>query len=153
MFAGVVFHYLYRGLIPADRAYFGIGTLFATFCAWWWAGPQSASLPVAWNYAFALLTFAAAFSWPERLDGNRLFDFFANISYPLYVIHGVGGYVLLRILLDRGTGALLALVVTTAGCIALSWFLHLLVERPSQRLGRRFGRQVNDSLAPAVASG
>lgn len=136
MFIGVMFHYLYHGKIDANKAYLGIGVLFAFFCVHWWAGPYSANISVAWNYAFALLTFAFAYSFPNLFKSNRLFDFFAKISYPLYVIHGVSGYVALRIMLEVGVKAWVSLIVVTGCAIAISYLLHRYIERPFQNLGK-----------------
>lgn len=155
MFIGVMFHYLYRGKIDANKAYLGIGGLFAIFCIHWWAGPYSANLRVAWSYAFALLTFAFAYSFPGFFKSNRLFDFLADISYPLYVIHGVAGFVALRIMLDMGFKAWASLLIVTIACLFLSWLLHILVESPSQKLGKQLaakltGRRLN---TPALQQG
>lgn len=137
MFIGVLFHYLYRGKIDANKAYLGVGCLFAMFCIHWWAGPYAANLGVAWSYAFALLTFAFSYSFPNLFKSNRVFDFLADISYPLYVIHGVAGYVALRIMLDMGFKAWSSLLIVTAACLFLSWLLHVLIESPSQKLGKQ----------------
>lgn len=53
------------------------------------------------------------------------------------MIHGVAGYVALRILLDLGMKAWVSLLIVTGGCIFLSWVLHKLVEKPSQRVGKK----------------
>ena len=137
MFTGVAFHYLYRGKIDPVRAALFVGALFALFCTHWWAGPYSAGFGVARSYAAAVLTFVFAYTFPGIFKGNRLFDFLADISYPLYVIHGVAGYVALRILLDKGVGPWPSLFVVTVGCLVASSLLHVLVERPSQALGKR----------------
>jgi len=156
MFIGVLFHYLYRGKIDANKAYLGIGCLFAMFCIHWWAGPYSANLGVAWSYAFALLTFAFAYSFPHLFKSNRLFNFLADISYPLYVIHGVAGYVALRIMLDMGFKAWLSLLIVTSVCLFLSWLLHVLIERPSQRLSKQLAAKFTGRRlagAPMVQQG
>lgn len=137
MFIGVLFHFLHLGKIDASKAYFGIGAFFAMFCIHWWSGPYSANLGVAWSYAFALLTFAFSYSFQHLFRSNRVLDFFADISYPLYVIHGVAGYVALRIMLEMGFRAWFSLLVVTTICIASSWLLHVLVEAPSQKLGKK----------------
>lgn len=92
---------------------------------------------MAWSYAFALLTFAFAYSFPNIFKSNRVFDFLADISYSLYVIHGVAGYVALRIMLDMGFKAWSSLLIVTTTCLLLSWLLHVLIESPSQKLGKR----------------
>jgi peptidoglycan/LPS O-acetylase OafA/YrhL len=137
MFIGVAIHYLYRGKIDRVRAGVFVAALFALFCTHWWVGPYSAGFGVARSYAAALLTFGVACACPRIFNGNRVFDFLADISYPLYVIHGVAGYVALRILLDKGVGPWPSLFVVTVGCLVASSLLHVLVERPSQALGKR----------------
>lgn len=136
MFIGVVFNYLYRQIIAPDRAYLYIGGLFALFCIHWWMGPYSGSLGVAWSYAFALLTFSFAYSFPHFFGRNTVFNFFADISYPLYVIHGIAGYVALRIMLDLGFKAWISLLVTTSAAVLLAWLLHVLVEQPFRKFGK-----------------
>lgn len=150
MFVGVLFHYLHHGKMDADKAYLGIGLLFAMFCIHWWVGPYSANLGVAWSYAFALLTFAFAYSFPSLFKSNRVFDLLADISYPLYVIHGVAGYVALRIMLDVGFKAWVSLLIVTTACLFLSWLLHVLIENPSQKLGKRLAAKLTGaSIKPA----
>ncbi|MBO3276222.1 acyltransferase family protein [Pseudomonas schmalbachii] len=143
MFIGVIFHYLHCGRLTPIKAYAGIAGLFTLFCTHWWLGPYSASLPVAWSYAFALLCFIFAYRFPNLFRANRIFNFLANISYPLYVIHGVAGYVALRIMLDLGFKAWVSLLVVTAAALSLSWLLHVLVEQPSQVLGKRLGAKLS----------
>ena len=145
MFIGVLFHYLYCGKIEANKAYLGVGCLFCMFCIHWWAGPYSANLGVAWSYAFALLTFAFAYSFPSLFKSNRVFDFLADISYPLYVIHGVAGYVALRIMLDMGFKAWVSLLIVTAICLFLSWLLHVLIESSTQKLGKSLAAKLTGS--------
>ena len=146
MFIGVVFNYLYRGLIDAGKAYLGIGALFALFCIQWLISPNSASIGLAWSYAFALLTFSFAYSFPGFFKSNIVFDFMARISYPLYVIHGVAGYVALRVMLDMQIKAWLALLTVTAVCIFMSWIVHVLVEAPSQDIGKRLAARLTGAI-------
>ena len=155
MFIGVLFHYLYREKIDTNKAYFGIGGLFAIFCIHWWMGPYSANLGVAWSYAFALLTFAFSYSFPNLFKSNRAFNFLAEISYPLYVIHGVAGYVALRIMLDMGLMAWASLLIVTTTCLCMSWLLHVLIEHPSQELGKQLAAKltVHRSITPMARHG
>ncbi|WP_439112242.1 acyltransferase family protein [Hydrogenophaga sp.] len=149
MFIGVMFHYLKRGMIDANKAWLGICGLFAMFCIHWWAGPYSENLGVAWSYAFALLAFAFSYSFPNIFKSNRMFDFLADVSYPLYVIHGVAGYVALRIMLDMGIKAWISLLIVTASCLLVSWLLHILIESPSQKFAKKISAKLsNSSIKP-----
>ena len=137
MFIGVMFQFLHAGKIAPEKAYLGVGGLFSLFCIHWWAGPYAGGISVAWSYAFALLTFGFAYAFPRLFKANRAFDFLADISYPLYVVHAVAGYVVLRILLEIGWPVWAALGAVTLLCIALSWLVHVVVELPTQAIGRR----------------
>ncbi len=137
MFIGVVFHYLYSKEITVNQAWIFIGIIFALFCISWYIGPQSAIFGVISNYAYALLTFTFAYTYPSIFKSNIVFDFFANISYPLYVIHGVAGYIALRILLDSGVKNWAALLIVTSTCFLFAWILHKLIEQPSQAISKR----------------
>ncbi|TPN34810.1 acyltransferase [Mesorhizobium sp. B1-1-6] len=136
MFIGVVFHYLHVGALTAERALFLNASLFFGFSILLGqAMPGLASM--AWTYGFAVLVFAFAASFPQLFQRTRIGNFFADISYPLYVIHGVAGYAGLRVLIDLGVKAWLSLIIITAGATGLAWVLHVVVETPSHNLGKR----------------
>jgi len=143
MFIGVMFHYLHRRSIGPNQAYFGIGLIFLLFCLQWRFGPYAEGVGLIWSYAFALLVFSFAYSFPNLFRANRVADFLADISYPLYVVHGVAGYVVLRILLEWGIKAWLALLVVTGLCLLVAWLIHHFVEYPSQAIGKRLGAKLS----------
>jgi peptidoglycan/LPS O-acetylase OafA/YrhL len=151
MFIGVMFHYRYQGKIGADRAYLGIGGLFVLFCLIWRLyGANSPPFTMAWSYAFALLTFCLAYSFPRLFKGNPIFNFFADISYPLYVVHAVPGYVALSIMLDQGYNSSVSLLTVTLGSFLLAWLLHLSVERPTQKLGKCLASKMGGGRSPTL---
>lgn len=137
MFIGVVFNYVFRKIIEPEKAIFFI-TLFLILSALIAkSGIFIYSLKYAWSYGFALLTFAFAFANQQLFQSNRIVNFMSDISYPLYVIHGVAGYSLLRILLDMGLKPWVSLLITTFIAVLLAFLLHKLIELPSQKLGKR----------------
>ena len=148
MFVGVVFCFLHEGRLAATRAWLGIAGLFALFCLHGWALPDGLDLREACSYGFGLLAFAVAFVFPQLFRANPLFDFLAAISYPLYVVHAVMGYVALRIMLDRGLAPEMCLPIVTAASIGLAWLMHRLVELPSQHYGRTLAQRL---AVPAAA--
>ncbi len=138
MFIGVVFHYLHQGLLKKTKAIISIITLFMFFVFLRYIGPRQAEFMVVWSYAFALITFTLAFIYPHFFKGNKIFDFLADISYPLYVVHNIAGFMALRILLDKGVGVGFSLIIVTFAAIGLAWIIHHVIERPMQVTGKRF---------------
>lgn len=150
MFVGVAFNYLARGwLTPAPMI--GISVLLCGAMALVWNHTRPLDPVWAWSYAAALVVFSAAYA----AQHSRLFrpwrvtEFFADISYPLYLVHGVIGYVLLRIFLDQGWPASLAAVTTTGLVVAFAWGLHRVLEMPTHHWGKRVARRW--AVAPRVS--
>lgn len=152
MFIGVALHYLHMNILKPSVAYLLVASLFFLFSYLWVNGLEKENLNVLLNYGGALVVFLFAYAFPDVFKGNRLFDFMANISYPLYVVHGMFGYVALRILLELRVKAWLSLLVVSASAILIAWIVHLFVEGPSQSLGKRFARliQVRSGTAEAA---
>ncbi|MBN8884413.1 MAG: acyltransferase [Rudaea sp.] len=153
MFIGTLFHFLHTRSLRAELALF-IGTsLFAMFAWLLMTGVFSGEATLLWSYVLATLLFGFAASFPRCFRATRLGNFFADISYPLYAIHGVAGYVALRLLLDAGVATWASLAVTTAAALALAWLLHVAIEVPSDRLGKRLARRLQfGAAAPDAAS-
>ncbi|MFC7551220.1 acyltransferase family protein [Pseudoroseomonas wenyumeiae] len=114
----------------------------ALFLLSWKYGPRdgtydSAALSYAWGLAIFTLCFLAR-GWVAPVAVlHRL----ASISYPLYLVHSILGFVLLRLLMLRfglGYGPALALALLAA--LVLAWALHHLVERRSIAWGKALGR-------------
>lgn len=141
MFIGVSFHYLFVAKISAMKNILLIAGFFALMCIVWQTGPFQSGFYIAWSYAFALLTFALAYRYPKIFRANPVGDFFASISYPLYVCHGLAGYVGLRMMLDAGVPTVLALKTVTVVAITLAWLLHKFVEKPSLAFGKKLSQK------------
>ncbi len=147
MFIGVVFHYLYCHKIKPDVGYLVIGILFIMFCIAWRSGPYSENLILAWSYAFALLTFMLASSFPHFFKANPVVNFLADVSYPLYVIHSIAGYVALRVMLDMNFKVWTALTLVFIASLLLSWFLHRFIERPTQKFGKKLAEKLSFGIS------
>ena len=101
---------------------------------------------LCYNYGYALMLFALLFAL-RRLDRPRwLPDALAAISYPLYLVHFIAGFSVLKLLtLGRWSGLRLsyeaALVVAVLVAVGIATLLHYAVELPSLALGRRLTRR------------
>ena len=83
------------------------------------------------SYGFALVIFALAYAFQHRIPYSRCLNLLAEISYPLYVVHGVSGYVLLTVLVEAGCRAYLAIPATMVVFLGVAYLLHIGVEKPS----------------------
>jgi len=93
------------------------------------------------NYGYALVVFSLCYLWRERFRAVRVLDFFAAVSYPLYLVHAVSGYVVMHILMDRGLPYLAAAPLALVVILCAATVLHYAVELPTASLGKRLGRQ------------
>lgn len=137
MFLGVVLNFMYRNKITPQGCFVFVSIYVLMFLYQWQSGPLAEDFSPAWSYGLAFLFFVIAYANNGFFSGNRFFSFFADISYPLYVVHGVTGYVALRILLDLGVKAWVSLLVVSSGVVVIAWAIHLFVEVPSQHFGRK----------------
>jgi peptidoglycan/LPS O-acetylase OafA/YrhL len=152
MFIGVAFNLHYRGRLERAPLIFVIATLFSLFAGAWHLGRLHGISIQLWSYGAALACFALAYAGPQGWARNRLLRFLADISYPLYVVHAIAGFVLLRILLDRGTPAAAAIAAVLLGALALAWLIHRFVEAPTHRLGRRLAYRLSRNVGKAGAA-
>ena len=139
MFIGTALHMAYRRWISVHWAGLAMLALLAMALVLLVVGPDKAGLALAPAYLAALAFFLIAYRFPAVFRANRLVNFFADISYPLYVVHGVSGYAVMRLMLERGAHPVLAVLVASAMAIMVAWLLHLAIERPSQALARSLG--------------
>ncbi|MFO1116294.1 MAG: acyltransferase [Beijerinckiaceae bacterium] len=149
MFTGVALNYRQRGLIGRGAAALWIGACVVMFLAAWetkFLGPGWKPIFVGViepeSYLAALGLFVAAMAAQKFFVSHRLFRFAADISYPLYVVHGMAGYVMLQLLVGRGVEAHVALLLTLAAVFGAAWLIHRFVEMPTHRFGQRLARRI-----------
>ena len=143
MLVGVLFSYHLRGII-SGRALLGSASLLSAIFAVCWR--QSVLAPsfadVAPSYAFALLVFSLLFAARKYVRNIRLLDGLAAVSYPLYLVHPLVGFSLLRVLtVGCGMRYALALAVTFPAVIVLAALTHVAIERWSIAAGHRIAQR------------
>jgi peptidoglycan/LPS O-acetylase OafA/YrhL len=108
--------------------------------------PVATAIPLLFAaFAFTTVFLPPKLQWPLT---NRVTSFVAEISYPLYILHGivlvlVARAVKFRFDLDplRKVGFIL---LVFACSLLVAWIVHKLVERPARQLGKRFARRFDD---------
>ncbi|WP_052046309.1 acyltransferase family protein [Candidatus Paracaedibacter symbiosus] len=136
IFIGVALNYGYRQEISQHVTFFMVTGLFLLFLSLWYTNLSIAFFTRWPSYGAAIVTFIMGSKFSHFFESNRFFDFFANISYPLYVCHAVAGYVLLRIFLDQGASIGMALTLTTMLSLCCAWMIHRSVEMPFIKCGK-----------------
>ncbi|MBP5059570.1 acyltransferase [Pseudomonas chlororaphis] len=149
MMIGVAFNYHFRGLLSLEKLFaISVGMLcvfgYSCFMEGW-----QVEVIVSYFAAFALFT--AFYLLDKDWSGGPVFDFLANISYPLYACHGAFGIVGMRIMIDHDIGAMPALAMQVAITILLSWIIHKAIENPTHILGKKLAEMLRASPAPIAA--
>jgi len=138
MMIGVAFNYHYRDLLSTEKLF---AITFSMLCVFGYCCLMEGwQIEVIVSYFAAFALFSVLYLLAREWNGGPVFRFLANISYPLYACHGAFGIVGMRIMIEHGVGAILALAMQTAATILLSWGIHKLIENPTHILGKKLGR-------------
>jgi len=150
MFLGCLFYYVLYGELDA-RSAIGYGALiFGLFVAIGAMHETQVFGPLVKNYTYALILFAGCYWLRERFRSNRLLDFLADISFPLYLVHSMIGYVVMPILIDRGMSYTLACVVCVGLAVLVASLVHVYVELPANALGRHVSKRAVGRLPARI---
>ncbi len=115
--------------------------------AFWTPG----SLYLTLGAAFAALVWLATGRYGKWLSWRPLI-FLGRVSYPLYLVHGVLGFAVIRYGVMHGWTTLNGVIAAGAVSLLAATLLHFLVELPGERLSRAiFGRPVSSAAVPDVA--
>jgi peptidoglycan/LPS O-acetylase OafA/YrhL len=99
-------------------------------------GGESVSIyPV--SCGIGLIIFSNVYIIRDKLKYNRIINFFAEISYSLYVIHGVISYIVMSVLERLGFNPYLAIAIAVTVSTVLAYALNRAVERPTIKLGKK----------------
>ena len=154
MLVGVLFNYHLRGLLGWRGLVLSVVGMMALFAACWTRSVLAYQFPdVTKNYACALVLFGALYAVRDRVPPSRLLNALAAISFPFYCLHSLIGYSVLRWFVVGGHVAFPAALAATFATVAvLATGLHVLVERPTVRLGKRLRRDLAQAGAQPWAA-
>jgi len=137
MFLGCLFYYVFYGELDAHAALaYGV-IVFGMFAAIGSFYESELFGPLVKNYAYALLMFWACYLARNRFRKQRILDFLADISFPLYLVHSTIGYVAMPILIDQGMSYGLAWPTCVGLAILVAWVVHGCVELPANAFGKK----------------
>ena len=87
----------------------------------------------------------------QVLGRIRLLIVLGEIAYPIYVVHFVSGFAIIRALEANGVSPLMAILVASAAAIGLGKLFNLAFERPAERHGPALIREVVHAGGGAIA--
>ncbi len=146
MFIGVVFNFIYRKNIKNIYGYYIIFVIMIMFCIHGQAGPYTQGIKFISSYILAVITFYMCFIFKYSFYSSNILKFLSKISYSLYIIHGIFGYVILRILIEIGTPVLLAILSTLCCVLGVATILNYFIELPSQKIGKKLASHFQYSV-------
>jgi len=136
MFLGCLFYYvLYDELTVRTALAYGavIYALFLIVSAFYEATFFG---PLATNYTYALVLFSVCYLLRQRFRDNKVIDFVADVSFPLYLVHSTIGYVTMPILIDRGIPYTFAWMICLGLALCVAFLVHRYVELPVNAFGK-----------------
>ncbi|WP_254225172.1 acyltransferase family protein [Burkholderia multivorans] len=132
LFIGTLFNFRFHDRISRATLIGSVFAMFTIMLATWPKTPIADQFPsVPLNYFYALVVFSVCFAFRNRFRPLKFIDFFADISYPLYLVHAVSGYAIIRLLMAAGFRYYQAAVVALACSVAVAYILHRVVEVPT----------------------
>jgi len=150
MFIGVAFHYAYAGRLKvAQTAGIAIGFL-ALFFLLIVLSPNAGNPIAALSYGPAIVLFGVAYALPRAFGSNGVTTFFADISYPLYLVHEVMGFVIIRTGIALGVSPALSIPAAILLAILVAWGIHVTLETRAQQFGKRLARSLSAAPAPPL---
>ncbi len=143
MLIGVLFNFHHRKGITTKSLFLSVIFLFALFTIDWKFSVLSTGYQKAvYNYGLALLVFSVFYFYRYKIKTNIILDFFADISYPLYIIHPIVGYTIMSIYLDcYPAQKLMAIFIAFSVSSCIAYILHELVERKSNLIGKKLAKR------------
>lgn len=135
MFIGVAFNYAFRNAMSLVKLFFIVTVLSVMF----FMGMQLNGEPPAalQGYFAALLIFSASAATHKYWKRTKVLGFLADISYPLYVVHGVMGYAILSHMTAAKFSPTASMLTAIIVSVTVAWALHVIVEMPSQVIGKK----------------
>ncbi|MFZ6741877.1 acyltransferase family protein [Undibacterium sp. JH2W] len=137
MLIGLFFYYAYQQKIPNQKLVFCALLQLMIFAMTWSCSSIQDQFPIVTKiYFFGFVLFSLAYVFRNTFRKNRLFDFLADISFPLYLVHSLAGYVMIKILMSYACSFYLSVLLALFVVTALAYAIHIFVEMPTNSFGK-----------------
>ncbi|WP_313063400.1 acyltransferase family protein [Atlantibacter hermannii] len=148
MIIGVAFNYVFRGLLSLKKVIIIVIIIACLFFCGMLINNDPNS--VAISYAAALIIFTLSAVTSKYWKSSAILGFLADISYPLYVVHGVMGYAILAHLTSAGVSPFASIMAATITSVTVAWILHVTIETPSHNVGKKLMKLISVKKTYAV---
>ncbi|MGU7813865.1 acyltransferase family protein [Burkholderia sp. AW49-1] len=152
LFIGTLFNFRLNQRISTTTLFGSAVAIFIAFLASW---PHTSLAGQFWatpvNYFYALVVFSFCFLLRDRFRPLKIVDFFADISYPLYLVHAVTGYAIIRLLMAYHFRYYQAAAIALTFAVGVAYVLHRIVEMPTANIWKVRKRAPNQDR-PAEAA-
>lgn len=144
MLIGICFYNLYQKHWTLKEFIVVLQVIFLLFILSVVNGPNTGIIEMYFvSYSLALLVFLNIYFLRDSFKYNAILNFLANISYPLYVVHGVNGYILMTVLDKINFNPYICIIITVSLSILIAWIMHIFIEKPMNNFGRKLVRKGN----------
>lgn len=153
VFVGTVAYEVWRNQWSLRRGVTVGAVLYGLFTVSILANPNGPlAVPYLTSSVLAIGLFALLAANAERVKYSPWLDRLGSISYPLYLLHQVNGYVLMRWLEAHGVSYYIGLPIAIAAAVGGALLVHQLVELPMMRIGKRIAGAGKSANANANAT-
>ncbi|HVE94045.1 MAG TPA: acyltransferase [Acidimicrobiales bacterium] len=143
IFLGVVIHFVFAGRWRMREGLVIGGTLGMLYGIALYVGPFAPNATIYLRSSIlALGVFLTFLKLGDRVPRWRVLDAVSSISYPLYMVHSVSGFVLMHAVYVRTDNYYLALAVALPVAVCGAALIHRLIEVPTLAYGRRLGQRL-----------
>ena len=98
------------------------------------------------NYTYALLVFSLFLLLRNRLPQFKFIGFISRISFSVYIVHGLNGYMLMSVLDHAGVAPHFCILIAIAATTLLATLFYKAVEEPLSRILRTRRKKDEESI-------
>lgn len=143
MMIGILYYYQIKNKISLPELFLYSGILLFIFTLTWTVSSMKQNFPVTTaNYLWGYLVFTTAYLLRNCFRPVKVLDWLANVSYPMYAMHSLIGYTLIKWMTYYGLGFEIASLLAFAAVGLIAQFIHVFVEKPSTDYGKRLASKV-----------
>jgi peptidoglycan/LPS O-acetylase OafA/YrhL len=136
MFIGVMFNLLYQKNLNKSAFIVFSFILFTIFSCLFIKFNDVFKIVDLFSYFCGIVIFSICYLLRNKLKTIKLLAWFGDISYPLYAVHPIVGYVFLRISLNY-LNSNVALIICFAFILSIAYLIHRGIELPIMQYGKK----------------